>query len=1027
MTAKNDLSRTAPDASRSSGLVATARAHLDAGAQAQALLVLEAGGARGSTSPEVLLVYADALVASSRKEEARSLLEEAGARIASAALYVRAAGLAMSVADRVGRDRTLSAALALEPDSLAVRRALGDAAVDDGDPERAVVEYERALALADPRSRPVLLLMALAAELRKTCRDDEALALLERADRGAATNPAPHSALLMHRHYTSPDLTDDEPTSRAALLTIAEAHRRFGRRFGTVFSVARSKRSPEKRRRLRVGYVSADFYNHSVVRFFEPILSAHDQERFEVILYSTTLAHHDDATARLASRARLVDLREGTPAAMAAAITADALDVLIDLGGHTAPHHLPVIARRLAPLQLTYLGYPDVTGLPEVDGFITDAVCSPESADAFAVERLLRLPHASWTFEGVQESEERRRRPADYVALGALHNLAKLSDSMLTVWGRILARLPNARLVLSVRSKTEAARAVIERRLASCGCPIERVDILPALRSRSEHMERLRGLDLMLDTFPYAGTTTTCEALAMGIPVVTLAGSTHVSRVGVSLLREVGLEDLVASDPSEYVAKAVALALDHARRAKLRAELPLTLRASVLGDPVRFTRSLEALYVNELTRKQTEPGFELVASGSARVAVVGERRVVLPGTLADPHSFRIVEQERVDEGELEHVLGAVPAASSVIDVLPNPGLSTLVMASRVTRTYVIDPLPSPTFTATLAGVPGLSRLDALPGPTRGQVAVGGAWVQTAPLDELVSGDAALIRIGSPGLEIPVLSGAKRLLAGGAIVILDRMFAPTAPLAPSLGALGLTTMGLVPLLGVVANLEGPRRVPPAWEDQRASVLAVSKAARARFTEALRIVDEAAAGGEPPVRAADQERARCAGSSTLPAGVGALLAAWNDELSLPARLGWLRRGVALTARAVQERPKHVGRRFTHARALYELGARGAIGAVLEPLLDRIDTLEVELDEPFLPLLGSFDAFVGVAAPWVRAQCIEGFVKFSAPSTFFHPKDFLALFARFDELGYPDPEMERRECLLRTRHDGDGSSAQ
>jgi protein O-GlcNAc transferase len=1023
MTAKNDLiggARFASPASRSPELVSAARAHLDAHAPQKAILLLDEANARASSDPALLLVYADALDAAGRTEEARVLLEEAAARLASAALFIRAAGLAMSGADRVARDRSLAGALSLAPESVATRRALGDAAADDGDPERAVVEYERALAHEGPRSRPVLLLLALAAELRKICRDDDALALLERADRGAATNPAPHSALLMHRHYTSPDLADDEPTRRAALLAAAEAHRRFGRRFGTVYRVASPRRPREKRQRVRIGYLSADLYNHSVARFFEPLLFAHDHERFEIILYSTTLGQHDDVTRRLASRARLVDLRAATPAAVVEAVAADGLDVLVDLGGHTAPHHLLAVARRLAPLQLTFLGYPDVTGLTEVDGFITDAACSPESADAFTVERLVRLPHAAWTFEGVPESETRARGPSDHVTLGALHNLAKLSDSMLTLWGRILARLPTARLVLSVRSKTEAARSSLERRLESRGVPTDRVDVLPAISGRAEHLGRLRSLDLMLDTFPYVGTTTTCEALAMGIPVVTLAGSTHASRVGESLLGEVGLGDLVANDPAEYVEKAVALALDGARRAKLREELPAAVRASVLGDSARFARSLEALFVEELAKKRSEPGAELVASGAGRVVSVDGRRLVLPGTLADPHSFRVVEQERVDEGELAHALRAVPATASVVDVLPNPGLSTLVLASHVARTHVVDPLLSPTFAATLAGIPSArwSRVDALPGRARGQVSVGSTWVKTAPLDERVPGDAALIRIGAPGIEIEALLGAKRLLAGGAVVLLDRMFAPTAPITQALGALGLTAMGLVPLLGVVASLDGPRRGAPAWGDLRSSVFAVSKIARARFSEPLGIVDEVPASGEAPVRAPDRERARSAGGAALPPGVAALLAAWNDELSLATRLGWLRRAAALTARAVQDRPTHVGRRFTHARALFELGARGAIGPVLEPLLDRIDSLEVEIDEPFLPLLGRFDTFEGVASPWARAQCIEGFVKFSAPSSFFHPEDFLALFARFDELGYPDPEMERRECLLRTR---------
>jgi protein O-GlcNAc transferase len=347
----------------------------------------------------------------------------------------------------------------------------------------------------------------------------------------------------------------------------------------------------------RVGFISGDFRTHSVAHFFEPIASARDRGAFKYVFYSTAL-HQDAVTQRL--RACADDWRDVSRLsddALIELIQADHIDILVDLSGHTEFNRLAAFARRAAPVQVSYLGYPDSTGLPTMDYRITDAVTDPEPiADTWHSEHLLRLPDSQWCFRpfgSLPDPGPLPARDAGFVTFGSFNSLTKLSDTALHCWAQILLRLPTSRLRLTrVRSPRRAMEIVAL--FGRLGVAAERIDCV-AYRSDVPYGLQFAGADIALDPYPYNGVTTTCESLYFGLPVISLYGRSGVSRSGLSLLGSVGLRELAASSPEEYVEISVALARDLARLEALRASLRSRLEQSSLRDEKRFAANFEAL------------------------------------------------------------------------------------------------------------------------------------------------------------------------------------------------------------------------------------------------------------------------------------------------------------------------------------------------------------------------------------------------------------------------------------------------
>jgi predicted O-linked N-acetylglucosamine transferase (SPINDLY family) len=355
----------------------------------------------------------------------------------------------------------------------------------------------------------------------------------------------------------------------------------------------------EPGRPLHLGYVSADFRRHPVGYFLAPVFRAHDKAHFRVSCFSMVL-RGDDLTARLRAQADAWHSIVGMPdAAVAELIRAEGVDILIDLSGHTAGNRLLVFARKPAPVQVTWIGYFDTTGLETMDYVITDSFLSPLNTPQRFTEALVRLPPGYVCYQPPAYAPPVAPAPVltrGAPTLGCFNNLSKVNAQVVALWAQILHRVPEARIVLKAKALIDPpTREAYARRFQEHGIAPDRVALLGS-SSHGEYLGAYGDIDLALDPFPFTGGLTTCEALWMGVPVVTLAGPTLVSRMGVSYLARVGLAELIAHSPEEYVDLVVRLSQDPERLAQLRAELRPRMAASPLCDGPSFTRHLEAAY-----------------------------------------------------------------------------------------------------------------------------------------------------------------------------------------------------------------------------------------------------------------------------------------------------------------------------------------------------------------------------------------------------------------------------------------------
>ncbi|MEK7435969.1 MAG: glycosyltransferase [Pseudomonadota bacterium] len=497
---------------------------------------------------------------------------------------------------------------------------LGAIALERGEKELARVRFETALTLAGDQPTP----LCNAAEAnRQAGRHARALELSARAlaldpDNGAAMyNQAltlqscwrAEEALAVYRRLLGlrPELSQAYAGYLFLLLLLGEdplalraAHCRWAainaeplRETGTGHGYAR-----DPLRRLRIGYVSADFRDHAASSFVEPILSAHDRAGFETHCYSSTETS-DAVTARLRSTVSCWrEVRWQDDAALANLIRADGIDILVDLSGHTNGNRLAAFARKPAPVQVTYLGYPATTGMSAMDYRISDARLDPPgAADGYYTETLLRLPHSLWCFRPPASMPAPGPLPASQsgqITFGSLNSMLKLRPATIALWSRLLLSIPRSRLIIASVEAGEASLRIAAE-FARHGVPADALSFRAPL-ARAQFWALSGEIDIALDSFPCNGGATTCETLWLGLPVLSLAGELFQSRAGLSLLSVIGLPELVAQSESDYLRIARELASDRERLAQLRRGLRQRMRASPLLDETGFTRSLEALY-----------------------------------------------------------------------------------------------------------------------------------------------------------------------------------------------------------------------------------------------------------------------------------------------------------------------------------------------------------------------------------------------------------------------------------------------
>lgn len=516
-------------------------------------------------------------------------------------------------------------ALAIKPDFAWAHCNLGNVLIAQGDLPAAIESYRNALAI-DPNHVEAWVNLGNALNAR-----DDLDAALECYRKALSINPdhavacvnicAPLQAqgnfdAAIDSFLRALSLRPDFADAHSGLLFVLSFHPGYSpaqrlaeaRRYGAAV-MARAKpferwladpnaRAPAARP-LRVGLVSGDLRTHPVGFFVETILAHFDPARIELVAYPT-LPREDETTARLKPRFAAWNSIVGlSDEAAATRIHSDGIHILIDLAGHTAHNRLPIFAWRPAPVQASWLGYFATTGVPTIDYLLADRVSVPESLREQFTEVIWYLPDTRFCFTAPTDSARLQPAPLPaarngYITFGCFQNPLKLNDAVLAVWGRILTAQPDARLrLLSRQMRYPAARARLRDRLRRFGIAPERVTMVGHV-PREDYLMAHAEVDIILDTFPYPGATTTCEALWMGVPTMTLAGDTLISRQGASLLACAGLDDWIAVDVDDYVARTLAHASDIDRLARLRSALRRKVLASPLFDAPRFARNLEA-------------------------------------------------------------------------------------------------------------------------------------------------------------------------------------------------------------------------------------------------------------------------------------------------------------------------------------------------------------------------------------------------------------------------------------------------
>ncbi len=945
----------------------------------------------------------------------RAALSAAGAA-ATAFAWCEVARLRARRGDPAGAAKAVEHAEAAEPLSPAPPLFLGETLLVAGDYGGAEAAFHRAARLAPSLAEPDANLAKLASMRGEI---DEAIARLRSVLARRPGLAVARSNLLLTLHYAP-------PTPEAML---AE-HLAWSRHHVPLAAPAAfAPRAPATGRRLRVGYVSADLREHAVARLFEPLLASHDRARFDVHLYASCEAP-DAFTARLRSLGDTWrDVHGASDAELARIVREDAIDVLVDLGGHTAGHRLAAFGERPAPVLCSFLGYPDTTGIPAVDVRLTDALADPPgAADRLATEALVRLPRTAWCFRPDEATPPVATRSPDApLVFGVFNNVSKVGARARRAFARVLAALPEARLLVKGRTLADPrTRARVLAEMHELGVA-DRVELRSWTPGHASHLATYGEVDVALDTFPYAGTTSTCEALWMGVPVVSLVGDTHASRVGASLLAAVGLEELTAQDEDDYVARAVALGRDRARITALRRSLRQRMQRSPLLDGASWARAIEAVYLDrfeswrvhaEATRGAPDAWLGLPDGGV--VSVPDDASI----------ATRFVLEERGDwfEPELQLVRRLLGEGDCALDVGANFGVYAVAMGRRVGprgRVLALEPAPSTAahLRRSAARVPALRVLEVAAGAERGRsafdpgaspelgrlVAASEAsplQIDVVPLDDLLSelDGLALAKVDAEGSEPAVLRGARRLVAREDPVwiwelrhgreIAHDLLAELGASAPH-----LQLMRWVSTLGALVPLDPRAPLDPRW----LNMVAVSTARREDLVRRGLAVEGAPRGETRQVEG--------------PVGVGDVLAARREDGTLGQRFHATLTALALARAAVRDRWS-ASRALLLARVAHEAGYDGEAAAVAVGVLSAIARgASLRLDEPTLPPLPRQDARMARIDPAIAVEvlAIEAQLELGAWSAFYVPDVHGRGLARLAALDVLTPELTRAHDAL------------
>jgi len=525
-----------------------------------------------------------------------------------------------AVKDLAGAQKAFEAALDLDPDHLDALNNLGNLFAGRGEFENAKKCYIHAIR-AKPDSADAYY--NLGNLLRGSFNIDEAISCFINAlqanpqSAAAMTNLAESLQVLgdldtaeewLHKALVLDDASD---TIWGLLLScmqynpvystreIFQEHAQWGTRFVGRRTTLPYGNAPDPGRPLTIGYLSPDFCGHPVGAFLEPLLSNHDLSAFEIICYSNTVKE-DATTVRFKSCAKhFRDISNLPDDEAEKLVRGDGVDLLVDCAGHTFGNRLALMARKPAPVQITFLGYPGTTGLSSIDCRLTDAICDPEGEENFYTEALVRIQGGFSCWKPPSVAPDIAPPPAaarGMVTFGSLHTLARLNPVAIALWSKVMKAVPNSRLLIFRTTLSPIARDRLSWLFAENGVDTKRIIMTSAVPPRGGHLAVYHEIDIALDTLPWSGHTTACEALYMGVPVVTLAGNRHAGRMVASVLTQIRKSAWIARSREDYVAIAQRLACDTAALAEIRRELRGQIASSRLCDGPAYARAVEEQY-----------------------------------------------------------------------------------------------------------------------------------------------------------------------------------------------------------------------------------------------------------------------------------------------------------------------------------------------------------------------------------------------------------------------------------------------
>ena len=562
--------------------LALARVALDAGKLAEAEAAAEEAARRAPSNPAAWMQRGRVLqaIGGARLEEAFASMRRATELAPGDAMVWFNFGTQLMLEKRFAEaEAALRRAHELEPRGPMILARLGRAVLEQERTQEALGLIRGAVELS-PRSSEVVgrLGMALvgAGQAREGCEVLQRSLTLDPENRNA------REALVMGLNYVSQDGEQ-----------LCAEHRAFGQRIEAAVAPLPPLRAEGPDRPLRVGLMSSDFRTHSCAHFMLPLMEKAGSCGVEV--WCVSASPRDDAmTERFKAIAAgwLAVAGRGHGAA-AEAIRGAGIDVLIECNGLTSGNRLEICAARPCPVQMTFLGYPCTTGLSRIDHRLVDDITDPApAADAFSVEGLLRVPRCLWCFRPSDDAPPVSEAPVKrkgHATIGCFNNISKITPEAVRAWAEILRRAPGTTLLLKNRCLHEPQTlAWFRAQFDALGVDGSRIESVPYTKTIADHLKVYEQIDFQLDTFPYNGTTTTCESFWQGVPVVAVEGRVHAARVSMSLLRAVGLDELVAPDVEGYVRRAVELAQDPERIASMRASMRDRMNAGPLRDETGY-------------------------------------------------------------------------------------------------------------------------------------------------------------------------------------------------------------------------------------------------------------------------------------------------------------------------------------------------------------------------------------------------------------------------------------------------------